>query len=272
MPTSIKFLSLNVSVFDENNEKLTAFLTKESPDIVCLQEVTRKVDDSAHDAIISKGTIDHATPQLPYAFFAPNWAWKDFRQENFHGKALFAHDFGGVVETGNYTKSTFPMSDAKSVFMQGNFSFFTDWEEFAKHPGEEPRNVAVSDIQIGTQNLRILNYHGIWSKDKMGTERTKAASRKLLELAEEVDYPTIICGDFNLFPDTESIHLLTEKFISLVDTYNIMYTRPQSNELSSAKRNVVDYIFIDKRIQVKKFDVLDTDTSDHLPLIMECEI
>ena len=267
---SITLLTINISIFDENNEKLIRFLEEINPDIICLQEVTRKADDSAFDSFISKSAVDKASVKLPYSFFAPNWSLREFKQNNFHGKKVFIHDFGGFIEYGNYIKSLFKISGGKSVFVQGYFSYMTDWEWMQNHPGEEPRMVQIADLELNSlQKLRILNYHGIWSKDKQGTDRTKSACQKLIRLAAEVTFPSIICGDFNLFPDTQSIKTLQEKFTSLVDKYNITHTRPKSNELSFAKRNVVDYIFVSKEIGIKSFKVIDSDVSDHLPLLVE---
>lgn len=84
-----------------------------------------------------------------------------------------------------------------------------------------------------------------------------------------VNYPSTICGDLNLFPDTESVKILNRKFINLVDKHNVISTRPKTNELSSAKRNVVDYIFISSGIKDKKFKVIYSDVSDHFPLLMD---
>jgi len=273
MNTVIRLLSLNVSLFDENNEKLSAFLKKTNPDLVCLQEVTKKVDASALDSYITKKAIDEATLQLPHSFYAPNYSLKHFKQHNFHGRETFEYDFEGQIECGNYIKSNYVIDAAKSIFVQRSFSYVIDWEEMSKHPGEEPRMVEVVDLKISEkQKLRILNYHGIWSRDKQGTDRTKAACQKIAKLAQEVDHPSIICGDFNLFPHTESMHVLSDAFESLVDTFDIKYTRPKSNELSGTKRNVVDYIIVSKGITVQKFEVVDSDVSDHLPLILDFEI
>lgn len=273
MNKSIKLLSLNVSIFDENNEKLIQFLKEINPDIICLQEATRKVDNSALNSFISKDAIDKATQELSYSFYAPNWSLRDFRQNNFHSKKIFQHDFGGFIEYGNYIKSKFKILQGMSVFVQGHFSYMTDWEYVSDHPGEEPRMVQIADIKINSfQKLRILNYHGIWSKNKQGTNRTKSACQKLIQLASEVAYPSLICGDFNLFPNTESIKILKDNFRSLVDEYNIVRTRPKSNELSVTERNVVDYIFVSKEIETKKFEVIDSDVSDHFPLLLEFRI
>lgn len=136
--------------------------------------------------------------------------------------------------------------------------------------GKEPRMVQIVDLEINNlQQLRIINYHGIWSKDKQGTEETRSVSQKLLKFSEQVTYPMIICGDLNLFPDSESVKILNKAFTSLVDKYKITRTRPKSNELSSAKRNVVDYIFISQGIKETNIKVIDSDVSDHFPLLLE---
>ena len=61
-------------------------------------------------------------------------------------------------------------------------------------------------------------------------------------------------------------------FVSLVDTYKIKTTRPGSNELSSLERNVVDFILVTPDIKINSFEVLDSEVSDHLPLILDFEI
>jgi len=270
---SIKLLSLNTSLFDTNNEKLSQFLKETAFDIVCLQEVTRKVDKCAFDAFISKDAVDKATPKLKNSFYAPNWSLSYFKQHNFHGKEIFECDFGGQIECGNYIKSKFEITEGKSIFLQKSFSYIVDWEAEEKHPGEEPRMVQIVDLKItDTQKVRIINYHGIWSKNKLGTERTLLACQKIAKLAMEVPFPALICGDFNLFPDTESMQVFANNFTNLVDTYNVMCTRPKSNELSASKRNVVDYIFVSKGIEIKSFNVIHSDVSDHFPLVLEFSI
>lgn len=86
-----------------------------------------------------------------------------------------------------------------------------------------------------------------------------------------VNYPVIITGDFNLFPDTESMTVFKD-FISLVDEYNIKTTRPKSNELSHLDRNLIDYILVSKGVKINSFQVLDSDVSDHLSLVLDFDI
>ena len=265
----MRLICLNVALFETNNEKLYEFLLKTKPDIICLQEVAGKIDPKVNPAYISKGFIDKATVNLPYSFFSPNWEIRDFHRKNFHKKESFDFEFGGFLKAGNYIKSKFKIFKEANVFIKYKTIKFTDWSTW---PAKQPKAVQVVDLELPhSKNLRILNYHGIWTKEKIGTTETLKACKKINKLATEVNYPTIITGDFNLFPDTESMKVFQDHFISLVDKYNIQTTRPGSNELNHLQRNVVDFILVTPDIKVNSFRVLASDVSDHLPLILDFE-
>lgn len=265
----MRLVSLNVALFETNNEKLYKFLLDQKPDIICLQEVADKVDQKVNPLYISKGYIDKATSDLPYSFFGPNWMIKDFHRKNFHQKESFDFEFGGFLKSGNYIKSRFKMINKINVFIKYKTIKFTDWSTW---PQKQPKAVQIVDLELPhSRNLRILNYHGIWTKEKIGNSETLEACKKINELATEVSYPTIITGDFNLFPNTQSMKVFQDHFISLVNKYNIQTTRPRSNELSHLQRNVVDFILVTPDIKVNSFKVLNSDVSDHLPLILDFE-
>lgn len=265
----MKLLSLNVALFEENNDKLAEFIQAQQADFLCLQEVTKRIDDSVSQRSISFDSINSASNELTQSFFAPVWVLSKFEKHNFHGKEHFKFDLGGKVEFGNYIKSRFPITKGQNIFVQNHFTYVTNW---SKWPEEDYRAVQVVDVNANGKELRLLNYHGIWSKDKYGTDNTLHACEIIRDLALEVSYPSIICGDFNLFPDTESINILSSHFNNLCNSYQIKTTRPQSNELSDKSRNVVDYVFVSKDIMVKTFEVIQNDVSDHLPLVIEFEM
>ena len=90
--------------------------------------------------------------------------------------------------------------------------------------------------------------------------------------AKRNDIPTIIVGDFNLFPDTKSIKMLDKEFRNLIKEFNIITTRPDFNDGMDFGNNVVDYIFVSDKIKVNNLKVVKTDISDHYPLILDFEI
>lgn len=267
----MRLISLNIGLFEENNNKLKQFLKTQKPDIICFQEVTRKIDKNALDKYISKDIIDTSS-NLNFSFFSPNWIMDGFEVKNFHGKEVFRFDLGGLVEFGNYVKSKYKIVKGESIFTQGSFSLIT--EKYWNHwPDNDCKSFQLVDIILGNgRELRIINYHGIWSKNKLGSNLTIKASQVINKLAQEVSYPVIICGDFNLFPNTKSMLALKDNLTSLVDKFNIKTTRPMSNELNNLERNIVDYVFVSKNIKVNNFEVLDSNVSDHLPLILDFDL
>ncbi len=261
----MKLISLNTALFEDNNKSVTDFLEKENADFICLQEVTKRIDDSVNDSYISYDAINKI-PGYNSSFFGPNSILKSFELADFHGKKPFVFDFGGCLEFGNFTKSKFGIVKGQCLFVENCFTFFTDCTSW---PDEDYRSILITDHTIDNKKLRIINYHGIWTRDKSGNDKTINANKVIFDVAQKSEGEVIICGDFNLFPDTESMKIFEGKYISLVDRYDIKTTRLSTNELSTAKRNVVDYVWISEGIKIEDFSVPNLNISDHLPLIFD---
>lgn len=262
----MKLISLNVALFEANNSKLVKFLQEQKADIVCLQEVVRETEKTVIRDFVSKEPIDSATSDFRYSFFGPNSVMDKFEMKDFHGRENFSFDLGGMAEMGNYIKSKYKIIKCQTIFLENHFTYTTD---HSKWPEEDYRSVLVADLEIGEKQMRILNYHGIWTRGKLGNEKSLEACKRINDLALEAKGEVIISGDFNLFPDTPSMRVFEKNFVSLVDRYKIKSTRPTSNELSGLARNVVDYIWVSKGVKVMNFQVIESDVSDHLPLVLE---
>ena len=265
----MKLISLNVALFEANNLKLTEFLKQQNPDLICLQEVVREIEESVSSEYITKKPIDKATGELKHSFYGPNSVMHNFDMEGFHGQENFHFDLGGLAEMGNYTKSRYELVKGQNIFLENHFTYTVDHSNW---PEEDYRAILVTDLIIDKKPLRILNYHGIWTRGKLGNKKTLEACKKINTLALEAKGEVVICGDFNLFPDTPSMKLFETSFVSLVDQFKIKTTRLKTNELSGLDRNVVDFIFVSRGVKVNNFEVIQSDVSDHLPLVLNFEI
>jgi endonuclease/exonuclease/phosphatase family metal-dependent hydrolase len=76
----------------------------------------------------------------------------------------------------------------------------------------------------------------------------------------------ILCGDFNLLPDTDSLAILEQGMRNLVKEYRVTSTRSQFYEKPD---RFADYILVSPEVIVEDFQVLDEAVSDHLPLLLE---
>lgn len=268
----MKLICLNVGLFLENNDSLSKFLKAEKPDMVLLQEVAREADLEVSPSYITKPIIDKALLKLKHSFFAPMWVIRDFRKKDFHGADTFHIDFKGFLEQGYYYRGAYHIYQGKNIFLLNEYRYQTVWGAW---PDDDSRSIQVIDLIVGEgekPNLRLMNYHGIWSRDKRGNQHTLEANKKILKIAKEVSYPVIICGDFNLFPDTKEMKLFDKDFTSLVNKYDIQSTRPETNELENTGRNVVDHVLISRGVQVNSFNVVKNNVSDHLPLILDFDL
>ena len=264
----MKLVSLNVAVFQANNKHLFKFFQEQNADFICLQEISRGLEDSVDKNYITIDPVNKATTSLKYFFYGPNTVFSEFKVSNYHD-TLFSFAFGGQLEFGNYTKSKFEILKAQNIFIENHFTYSHDRSGW---PEEDYRAVLVTDHEVNGKKLRILNYHGIWTRNKLGNKKTLKGNKIINYLALQAEGEVIICGDFNLLPHTPSMKLFEKNFVSLVDKFGIKRTRPKSNELNHLKRNVVDYIWVSRGVKIKKFEAPDVEISDHLPLILDFDL
>lgn len=132
---------------------------------------------------------------------------------------------------------------------------------------EHPRNLQWMECSINNQIYSIFNVHGLWNgKGKTDTPERIMQSKRIKDFIDTVNTPKILCGDFNLKPDTESMKILEHNMSNLVILHNITSTR---SSLYLKEERFADYIFTSNEINVKKFEVLKDVVSDHLALLLE---
>ena len=165
------------------------------------------------------------------------------------------------------------------MLVHKNLNIIEEGEVFVyKHKGYIPegdvgghaRNIQYARIRVNNRPVTIINFHGLWNgKGKTDTEDRIQQSKNILEFTQKLDGDYILCGDFNLLPDTESIKLFESQGLrNLIKEYKVtstrtsFYTKPEKH---------ADYIFVTKGIDVKDFSVLPEEVSDHAPLLLGFE-
>ena len=130
-----------------------------------------------------------------------------------------------------------------------------------------PRNVQHLAFTKSGKKFIILNIHGIWHKEgKNDSSSRLEQSRKINKFLDKQVGGKILCGDFNLNSDTESIRILEKNLRNLIKEYHIQTTR---NKLYPGPEKFADYIFVSKDIKVTNFQVPDIEVADHLPMILQ---
>jgi endonuclease/exonuclease/phosphatase family metal-dependent hydrolase len=118
------------------------------------------------------------------------------------------------------------------------------------------------------KSFTVANTHGMWfpnGKDDSPERLTQ--SENIVKFVTDREGAKIICGDFNLLPQTRCINMLEQNLKNLIRDYAITSTR--SSHYSPKKERFADYIFTSADVKVIDFRVLEDEVSDHLPLLLE---
>lgn len=130
-------------------------------------------------------------------------------------------------------------------------------------------------IDFKGQALHIFTTHGVsFPGSKLDTPDRIKQSEGIIEIMDKFEGPKILCGDFNLMPDTESINMLGDVSRNLIKEFNIQNTRSRLNPYFNKpdRQFFADYTFVSEDIKVKSFAVPDIAISDHLPMILEFDV
>ncbi len=128
-------------------------------------------------------------------------------------------------------------------------------------------------VDLGGRELLIANFHGLWNGGpKTDTPERLEQSRRVKEFLARHAGPAVLCGDFNLLPETESVRILESGGLcNLVRERGVASTRtPLYRHYDDpAEPNFADYVLSTPDLEVKRFEVLPDLVSDHAPLYAE---
>jgi endonuclease/exonuclease/phosphatase family metal-dependent hydrolase len=253
----MKLISLNTWSGRGGNEALLNFFKKhKDTDIFCLQEVWEGGESYAPiwangaDAIDTK-LVSHIKETLTEhdCFFRPHYM-------DWYGLAMFAKKGLNIREEGDIF-----------VFKERQDAFTDDEGGTAIN---HARNLQYMTITTEKGKRTIANFHGLWNgKSKEDTPERLLQADNITRFFKDVKNPFVLCGDFNLLPENESLKNL-ESFgmKNLIKEFGITSTRS-----SHYKKPVrfADYTLVSKDIKINEFKVLPDEVSDHLAMYLDFE-
>ena len=261
----MKLISLNIwggKVY----EPLMSFIGREAEttDIFCFQEVFHTTTEKTEFNGYRLNMFSELTSKLSEfnAFLAP-------AQDKFIFVDKLANfDFSFGLAT--FVRKTIKVEvDDFFVYGERNSMIDGDCETL-------PRNAQQIDLKVNGKGLSIFNYHGIWRRapqnttNKSDTPARLIASEIIRNRVNNVSGEKIICGDFNLLPDTKSVAILEVNMLNLIKKFGIQSTRSRLYTKDSLK--FADYMIASKGIKIKSFEVPNITVSDHLPMVLEFDL
>lgn len=239
----MKIISLNTWGGRVHEKLLKFFDDNQDVDIFCLQEIynganIEKMDpEFLQDAFNLYSDIKDRLPDH-VGYFRPHI-------EDWYGLAIF-------------------LRKEIKIRSEGDISIY-DIEYTGA--GNHPRNLHYVELENNSDVVTVANVHGLWNgKGKTDTEERILQSKKIKEFMDSVGGRKILCGDFNLLPDTESIKILEDGMKNLITEYGVDSTR---TSLYTKPEKYADYIFTSYDIKIVDFKVLSDEVSDHSALYLE---
>lgn len=134
-----------------------------------------------------------------------------------------------------------------------------------------PRNLQYVCFEKNGEKYMVINMHGLWNgQGKTDTEDRLKQSLNVRNFMDRFDgCKKILCGDFNLRPDTESVTILEKGMRNLIKENEVTSTR---TSLYTKSERYADYIFVSPDVEVSDFKVLPDEVSDHSALFLKIKV
>lgn len=257
----MKLVSLNIQG-GAQGERFFKYVDQaaKTADILCFQEVY----DSKSHAIVTMGEHMDIYTQL---------------QKRLKGFDSYYHPVSSRV--GEYFRIKPKAILGLAIFVK---KAVQTGEHFGKHVegtlngevdfrnGKEANAVQCLEVAVKTGNFWVMNFHGQSRPgDKLDTPKRLKQSKILVGMIKKLKGPKILCGDFNLMPNTKSVKMLEQAgMVNLIRKYKIKNTRNSvSWQRYGHKQYFADFIFVTPEVRVKNFKVPYNLASDHLPMVVE---
>lgn len=253
----MKVISLNTWGGRAEKEKLLSFFDKHKvdTDIFCLQEIWaapyRHLEgykaggkEIEHSEIMTKGLQEISellSDFVPY--FRPHHG------DNYGLLMLVKKDIKVGVEG--------------EIFVHKHKDYLPEGDI-----GNHARNIQFITTDYNSSPVTIINFHGLWNGQGKGDSDDRLnQSEKIREFIETLQGDIVLCGDFNLLPNTQSIKMLEDTGLrNLITENNITSTR---TSFYTKPEKFADYVFTSKGIHINDFKVLPDEISDHSALYLE---
>lgn len=259
---SLRIVSVNLwggAMFDA----LGRWLSADTADVYCFQEVTRTGGLDGWTRFVDP---DRSLPQRA-DLFADLCGLLPGHVGHFHPSdagpvtaangTAYRQDFG----IGTFVSRRLELVAEATRFVHGSFIEHGDaWPEDGR-----PRiahGIRVTDA-AGERHVTVVQLHGL--RDSGGKKDTPARleqARRLAALVSEIrekDDSTVVCGDLNLLPDSETFTVLADvgltDLVGWADTRTSRYVKPVRH---------ASYLLVSHPQRVVEFDVVaEPEISDH---------
>lgn len=158
-----------------------------------------------------------------------------------------------------------------------NFNFFVADSKDSSDYSMEGRSCAASRIKLADgKSITIATTHLSYDHKFIETEAKLIEIKKLARFFKKNPNKLVFTGDLNMAPDSESIKQIEKYLVHCGPNYqeSTWTTKPFSYKgfEEDRLRWRLDYVFATKDIKVIDSKIIETEYSDHLPILTEIEV
>jgi endonuclease/exonuclease/phosphatase family metal-dependent hydrolase len=231
-------------------EGLADFVARQADtvDFFCFQEVYKNASESLREAPETRLNLyDELKSLLPKhdGYFMP--------QVTGTGIATFVRKEFGIEETSE-----------RMILTAEELAHFKMPDGNAYYPRPLLR------VGVREPHIVICNVHGAPGSAKKDTPERELQTTRIIDALTADSRPKILAGDFNLNPETRAIAALDSLMQNPLKGSDYATTRSRFYERKE-ELPFADYIFVSPELQIKRFEVLSDEVSDHLPLLLDFE-
>jgi endonuclease/exonuclease/phosphatase family metal-dependent hydrolase len=225
--------------FKKRLPAIKKFFTEENIDIICIQELTRKM-------------------LIRLLFHLRNYEYcgkfRGSKRSNESNLIFFKKDKFELIET-----KTLWLSDTPDI----------PKSRYAVDQSQFPR--IITSVKLKTKDNKILNVYNTHF-DHQGTQARILSSKQILNYAN-MDEPVILVGDFNSNPDDEPIKIINKHLTDITTHIPVTFHHFGSGKINTK----IDYIFVNNYIKHQNVKIIESKIkgmhlSDHHPIYMEFKI
>lgn len=252
----MKAISLNAWGGKAGTEGILTFLKKhENVDFFCLQEIFNGGEEY-RGMPAARFALDNFDPEL----------LKRITETLPNHVCHFRPHFGEVFGLAFFVRKDLAVAAEGEVSIYREKGYYS-----AENIGDQHR--IMQYVSVTDPACTVMNMHGLWNGQGKGdSEHRLTQSDNILTYTRTLSQPYVLFGDFNLRPETESIHKFESAGLrNLITEYGIGSTRTSLYD-SLLKEPHADYAFVSEGIEVKDFKVLPDEVSDHAALYLEFEL
>ena len=253
----IKFIQINIFK-GKYLDSLVAFLAREDPDFIAMQEVTTRGFNLMGDK--DANLFEELSKRLGM-------------DGVYHGDLKLRDDplatFGNAVFSKHKILS-------KNVVVLKTFEPVTleelDGESASEIRPLISRHLLAAQVNLFGKEIEILSWHGAWTAPPVDTAETLRQSRLVANYLSSLKTHFILGGDLNNTPDSKTVGLVSKVANNLMFGSSVVQTTHPKIHKIAPRGFLIDYVFVSPHFRLVSIKVPQVLISDHLPVVAVLEI